>query len=309
MIPVVAGMKPAVDAFRVASNAKIEEGQKFDPLSEMVREFGLSQRRRLILSEATTSSNIAMIFFANFFGYYIAALCPFVPPPQKKTYIKAIEMFAEAIPGVIIQLLAILMDGHASVAALASLSISALTTGFVSASISYDFDVSPQKRLENPQLYGYIPNNARTRAALFVILMSISALMLLTRALVIALLALASWNGTAAVIYIGEHISNVEKSCQVPSKLLPQIIQFRPLTFPTFLCIAPLGADLCFFLLYKIIRGDFYYWVPDHGCLEEIYVSLFARVVVKVITDFTSNGECCVLSHYMVGECKAKFPS
>ena len=134
----------------------------------------------------------------------------------------------------IIQLLAILMDGHASVAALASLSISALTTGFVSASISYDFDVSPQKRLENPQLYGYIPNNARTRAALFVILMSISALMLLTRALVIALLALASWNGTAAVIYIGEHISNVEKSCQVPSKLLPQIIQFRPLTFPTF---------------------------------------------------------------------------
>ena len=53
MIPVVAGMKPAVDAFRVASNAKIEEGQKFDPLSEMVREFGLSQRRRLILSDTS----------------------------------------------------------------------------------------------------------------------------------------------------------------------------------------------------------------------------------------------------------------
>ena len=180
-------------------------------------------------------------------------------------------MFAEAIPGVIIQLLAILMDGHASIAALASLSISALTTGFVSASISFDWDVSPQKRLQNPQLYGYIPNNARTRAALFVVLMSISALMLLTRALVIALLALASWNGTAAKIYI--------------------------------------AADLCLYLLYKIIRGDFYYWVQCNGCLEEICVSIFGRVIVKVITDFTSNGECCVLLHYMVGECKEKFPS
>ena len=80
-----------------------------------------------------------------------------------KAYTKAIEMFAEAIPGVIIQLVAILMDGHASTAAIASLSISALTTGFVSASISYDFDVSPQKRLDNPDFFGYIPNDAKKR--------------------------------------------------------------------------------------------------------------------------------------------------
>ena len=51
MIPVVAGMKPAIDAFRVASGVQMEEGQVFDPLTEMVREFGLSQRRRLILSD------------------------------------------------------------------------------------------------------------------------------------------------------------------------------------------------------------------------------------------------------------------
>ena len=37
MIPVVVGLKPAVDAFRLASGAKIEEKQTFDPLAEMVR--------------------------------------------------------------------------------------------------------------------------------------------------------------------------------------------------------------------------------------------------------------------------------
>ena len=35
MIPVVSGLKPAVDAFRVASGAKIAEGQVVDPLLEM----------------------------------------------------------------------------------------------------------------------------------------------------------------------------------------------------------------------------------------------------------------------------------
>ena len=44
MIPVVTGMKPAIDAFRVSSGAKIEEGQYFDPLMEMVSELVLAQR-------------------------------------------------------------------------------------------------------------------------------------------------------------------------------------------------------------------------------------------------------------------------
>ena len=41
MIPVLCGLKPAVDAFRVASDVKIEEGQLFEPLMEMVSLFKL----------------------------------------------------------------------------------------------------------------------------------------------------------------------------------------------------------------------------------------------------------------------------
>ena len=41
IIPVLCGLKPAVDAFRVASDVKIEEGQLFEPLMEMVSLFKL----------------------------------------------------------------------------------------------------------------------------------------------------------------------------------------------------------------------------------------------------------------------------
>ena len=107
-----------------------------------------------------------------------------------------------------------------------------------------------------------------TPTAIFILLMSISALMLLTRALVIALFVLTSTN--VAAVYI--------------------------------------IAELCLYLFYKIIRGDFYYWMPGTGCFE-ICVSIFGRVVVKVVTDFTSNGECCTPLHYMFLNGKSKTTS
>ena len=52
-----------------------------------------------------------------------------------------------------------------------------------------------------------------------------------------------------------------------------------------------LGADMGMYLLYKICRGDFLYWLPLDGYMG-VAVSLLCRVIVKVIVDFTSNGEC-----------------
>ena len=51
--------------------------------------------------------------------------------------------------------------------------------------------------------------------------------------------------------------------------------------------LAYIGADLGLYLLVKILRGDFWYWVPLGGNAE-IVSSFIARVVVKVIADFTS---------------------
>ena len=80
-----------------------------------------------------------------------------------KVHTKAIEMFAEAIPGTIIQLSAILSVGVASSAAIVSLIISALTTGFTSATISFDMDTDQVMRKSNPEFYGYVPDSAKKR--------------------------------------------------------------------------------------------------------------------------------------------------
>jgi hypothetical protein len=48
-----------------------------------------------------------------------------------------------------------------------------------------------------------------------------------------------------------------------------------------------IGADLGLYLLVKILRGDFWYWLPIGG-KAEIVSSIVCRVMVKIIVDFTS---------------------
>jgi len=46
------------------------------------------------------------------------------------------------------------------------------------------------------------------------------------------------------------------------------------------------AAEVGVFLVYKIVRGDFYWWMRVEGVLSVI-LSILVRVIVKVITDFT----------------------
>jgi hypothetical protein len=48
-----------------------------------------------------------------------------------------------------------------------------------------------------------------------------------------------------------------------------------------------IGADLVLYMLVKILRGDFWYWIPFGGN-GEIVSSILLRVLVKIIVDFTS---------------------
>jgi hypothetical protein len=161
---------------------------------------------------------------------------------------KCIEMFAEAIPGVIIQLMAIATnDGDVANAAWVSLSVSALTTGFASATISYDFDTDPVRREQVPDFYGYVPANPTKRSIIFVAMMFFSAGMLVLRCMTIVMLGLLG--GRWASLYV--------------------------------------SADMLLYLLVKILRGDFWYWIPAGGNVE-IVSSIVARTLVKVVTDFTS---------------------
>jgi hypothetical protein len=161
---------------------------------------------------------------------------------------KVTELFAEAIPGVIIQLMAIATSANkVSKAALLSLSVSALTTGYTSATISYDYDTDPVSREQVPDFYGYLPADPAKRLITFVTMMLVSACMLVIRCMTIVVLVLLG--DTWVLLYV--------------------------------------GADLLLYLLVKVLRGDFWYWVPVGGNAE-IVVSTVMRVLIKVVTDFTS---------------------
>jgi hypothetical protein len=141
-LPVLFGMKPTIDAFRVAGGEKGVDETLADTLIDM-------------------------------------------------TVTKGIELFAEAIPAEMIQFLAIATsDDKTSTAAWMSLGTSIVTAGFICSSISYDFDVSPEKRNETPDFYGYIPASAKKRTLIFLVMWFMSGLNLLIRSLTLVLLGL-----------------------------------------------------------------------------------------------------------------------
>ena len=240
MIPVVVGLKPAVDAYRVASAKKMLKGQAVDPLNEMI-------------------------------------------------YMKSVEMFAEAIPGVIIQLSAILSGGHATTAALASLSISALTIGFTSATISFDADTDLISRKNIPDFYGYVPGDVRRKIG-------------------------ENWmNGDARMLVI----FSINFFCfpkadkhNFPTMTCWHTVMFTLMMFMSAMnilvkgmsivligmlgakwAIAYVVADLVLYLSIKVLRGDFWYWVQCEGWRSAVAVGLVARIVEKVVVDFTSVGK------------------
>jgi hypothetical protein len=108
-------MKPAVDAFRVATDWQSDEHQTMDTLQEMV------------LS-------------------------------------KCIESTAESIPASVLQGFAFLKAAKRSNAAIASIVISVATTSFTATIMTFDYDISPKKRLASPEFYGFIRSDARLRS-------------------------------------------------------------------------------------------------------------------------------------------------
>ena len=67
--------------------------------------------------------------------------------------------------------------------ALISIAISALTTGYTSAMISFDIDVDVSHRKDQPRFYGYIPDDNALRGRCFMLMMLISAMHNISRSL------------------------------------------------------------------------------------------------------------------------------
>jgi len=93
----------------------------------------------------------------------------------------------ESIPGCVLQCYALLRTEEITGQAVTSLMISALSSGFAGAVISFDFDVSPANRKRAPAFYGYVPDGG-TRTIVFACMLLNGTLLLLFRSISIALL-------------------------------------------------------------------------------------------------------------------------
>jgi hypothetical protein len=102
-------------------------------------------------------------------------------------------MVFEAIPGCAMQLYVILETlqttgtGGVSNQAVLSLVMSALSTGFSSSTITFDFDTSAVRRKAEPEFYGFIPDGTRG-TVVFGCMIFNGALLLLARSASAALL-------------------------------------------------------------------------------------------------------------------------
>jgi len=160
-----------------------------------------------------------------------------VDPMMEMTAMRTIELFAEAIPGVIIQLSAMATEHEKiSGAAMVSLVSSVFSAAFIGASMSYDWDTDPEKRRSFSTFYGYTPGGAKKRLIVFLSMIGFIGSLLLLRCCTIVVLA-----------NIGKHI---------------------PFIF--------VGTDLGVYLLLKLAMGDFWYWVKTGEYLD-IFVSITAR--------------------------------
>ncbi|GMH69868.1 hypothetical protein TrRE_jg6404 [Triparma retinervis] len=135
---------------------------------------------------------------------------------------RVIEMFAESIPGFVVQLAAIASGTAFSTAAASSLAFSAVSIGIISAMFSYEFDIDPKARYCSPIFYGYVPDTAQSRTVIFLFMVVFSCSVLLVRACSLVLLWLLS------IQHLGMY----------------------------------LAVDYGVFLLYKVATGDFFHWLP-----------------------------------------------
>jgi len=170
-----------------------------------------------------------------------------VNPLVEMALSKGCELAAESIPGSLLQVYMYINSPDKLPVFLLSILISTLTTGFASALISYDMDVSVTNRKEIPQFYGFVKDSSIERALTFLLMIMLASLHNLSRTI-----------GTALMLVVS------------PRLTLGLII-----------------GEMIFYNLYKVVRRDYILWLVGlEGALKYI-CALGLHTVSKVLVDFT----------------------
>jgi len=162
---------------------------------------------------------------------------------------KATELALESIPGGLLQAYMFINSPEKTTFLLVSILISTLTTGFASAMISFDMDVSVANRKEVPLFYGYIKDGNTERGITFVLLILLASLHNLSRTI-----------GTALLLSVS-----------------------KELTFGIIV------AELALYHIYKIVRGDYVCWVVSlEGGLKWVGAFVM-HTIFKILVDYTGE--------------------
>ena len=162
---------------------------------------------------------------------------------------KMIEIALEAIPGGLLQAYMFINSPEKTTFLLVSILISTLTTGFSSAMISYDMDVSVANRHEVPLFYGYIKDGSTERGITFILLILLASLHNLSRTI-----------GTALLLSVS-----------------------KELTFGIML------AELALYHIYKIVRRDYVVWIVGLEGGLKYSAAFVGHTIGKIIIDYTGE--------------------
>ena len=165
------------------------------------------------------------------------------------TFSKGAELFAEAIPGSVIQMSAIMKTGSKTTNSAAfSFVFCILTAAFTASTLSWEWDVNKDNRRKAPFFYGYVPRNLDSKIAVFISLFALSLFNLFVRSLTFIIFDINGGGSLVAMI---------------------------------------MGAELFLCLAIKRVRGDLAYWMPVYG-FSGIVLATIARTMASVIASWTA---------------------
>ena len=162
---------------------------------------------------------------------------------------KCTELAFESIPGGLLQAYMFINSPEKTMFLLISILISTLTTGFASAMISYDMDISVANRKEVPLFYGYIKDSNTERGITFVLLILLAAFTNLSRTI-----------GTALLLSVS-----------------------KELTFGIIL------AEQMLYYIYKIMRRDYIVWVVGLEGGLKYSTAFVCHTIFKILVDYTGE--------------------
>ncbi len=173
-----------------------------------------------------------------------------IDPLHELTLTQCTKLVLESVPGSIIQIKSaldtIIARDYLDIVSFGSILVSVFTSAFTSATLSFDYDTDPERRKESPHFYGYIADKPRIRSFMFLLLILSNSC------------CLAAKGTTAGLLII-----------------------INPMIFVFYFV-----SDMAIYILQKLLRNDFMYWVPLESTFAYV-ISSMNRILIKLAAEYT----------------------